>query len=297
MLATQFDLVQELPPVVSQVADSVSVQTDSLALLPADSTLFATLEEVVQDTVSVADVFGSTSYIPISTTPVGEACALVGSDAIYQLIVMGLFLLYFLLVFRYGSEIVQFLRLVWRKGADKDRRAENDAPAAEVQAGLTLCGLLMLGVGVVRLDEVLGRGLLSLLPFGGAWSGVVTIVVVAFAIVCLQEILLKITGALTFSGGFVKMLLIVRRSFFASVTVIATPVVLLMALSSGIWVDIFAWIFVGIVGLHALFYIAMSFFLFVEQKVSILFWILYLCVVEAMPVGILLVSALRCMSA
>lgn len=296
MFATQFDLVQELSP-ASQVADSVFVQTDSLALLPADSTLFATLKEVVQDTVSVADVFGGTSYIPISATSGGETFGLFAEDVVYQLIVTGLFLLYFLLVFRYGSEIVQFLRLAWRKGTDKDRRTENDSPAAQVQAGLTLCGLLMLGVAAVRLDEILGIRLLSLLPFGGVWSGVLAVVLAAFAVVCLQEAILQISGSLTFSSGFVKMLLLLRRAFFASVTVIATPVVLLMALSSGMWVDIFAWGFVGIVGLHALFYIAMSFFLFVAQKVSILFWILYLCTVEAMPVGILLVSALRCMSA
>ena len=112
------------------------------------------------------------------------------------------------------------------------------------------------------------------------------------AVMGVQSAVLHVVGKLTFSTEFIRMLCAKRLSLFASMTVTGTPAVLLAALSGGVWADVAAGLAVTVA--HLALYAGRSFLWFIDRKVSILLWILYLCAVEAMPFGIFAVGLSRC---
>ena len=116
---------------------------------------------------------------------------------------------------------------------------------------------------------------------------------VLLAVMGVQSAVLHVVGKLTFSTEFIRMLCAKRLSLFASMTVTGTPAVLLAALSGGVWADVAAGLFVAVTVAHLALYAGRSFLWFIDRKVSILLWILYLCAVEAMPFGIFAVGLSR----
>lgn len=258
---------------------------DSLAsLLRADSLPAAA------DTVSAADVYGPASFAPpADATP---ACiASITSGAGYQLLTLLLLLLYLLLVFRYGGHAVRMMRAVWGKGGDKRHPGEGDMPGAEARSVTAACGLLLFGLALVKAGTLWGGFReVGLLSGPGDWLAVPAVMLALLAAMGFQAAVLNAAGRLTFSREFVRTLCAKRVALFASMTVTGTPFVLAAALSEGLRADVALLLFAAVIALHIVLYVLKSFFLFAEQKVSILFWILYLCAVEAMPVGILVIG-------
>ena len=205
-----------------------------------------------------------------------------------------LLLLYLLLVFRAGGHAARMMRAVWGRGGEGKHRHDGDMPGAEVQALILACGLLMCGLAAVKIFELWGewRWLPSSL-WGGGWLAVPAVMLALLAVMGVQSAVLHVVGKLTFSTEFIRMLCAKRLSLFASMTVTGTPAVLLAALSGGVWADVAAGLFVAVTVAHLALYAGRSFLWFIDRKVSILLWILYLCAVEAMPFGIFAVGLSR----
>ena len=117
--------------------------------------------------------------------------------------------------------------------------------------------------------------------------------VLVLAVIAVQRLLIGAIASLTFSRGWERALGLQRLAWFASFVLSATPLVVLAALCGARWGGVFAVCFALVAGVHALGYVIRSCLLFARLKVSILLWILYLCAVEIMPVGILAVGLLR----
>ena len=240
-------------------------------LLPTDSLPEPFSPVLPADTVSAADIYGPVSFVPVAGAP--EPCGIPVTFGVgYQMLTVLLLLLYLLLVFRAGGHAARMMRAVWGRGGEGKHRHDGDMPGAEVQALILACGLLMCGLAAVKIFELWGewRWLPSSL-WGGGW----------------------LAGKLTFSTEFIRMLCAKRLSLFASMTVTGTPAVLLAALSGGVWADVAAGLFVAVTVAHLALYAGRSFLWFIDRKVSILLWILYLCAVEAMPFGIFAVGLSR----
>ena len=254
--------------------------TDSLPVLPAD-------------TVSAADIYGPVSFVPVAGAP--EPCGIPVTFGVgYQMLTVLLLLLYLLLVFRAGGHAARMMRAVWGRGGEGKHRHDGDMPGAEVQALILACGLLMCGLAAVKIFELWGewRWLPSSL-WGGGWLAVPAVMLALLAVMGVQSAVLHVVGKLTFSTEFIRMLCAKRLSLFASMTVTGTPAVLLAALSGGVWADVAAGLFVAVTVAHLALYAGRSFLWFIDRKVSILLWILYLCAVEAMPFGIFAVGLSR----
>lgn len=263
-------------------------------LLPTDSLPEPFSPVLPADTVSAADIYGPVSFVPVAGAP--EPCGIpVTFDVGYQMLTVLLLLLYLLLVFRAGGHAARMMRAVWGRGGEGKHRHDGDMPGAEVQALILACGLLMCGLAAVKIFELWGewRWLPSSL-WGGGWLAVPAVMLALLAVMGVQSAVLHVVGKLTFSTEFIRMLCAKRLSLFASMTVTGTPAVLLAALSGGVWADVAAGLFVAVTVAHLALYAGRSFLWFIDRKVSILLWILYLCAVEAMPFGIFAVGLSRC---
>lgn len=245
------------------------------------------------DTVSAADIYGPVSFVPVAGAP--EPCGIPVTFGVgYQMLTVLLLLFYLLLVFRAGGHAARMMRAVWGRGGEGKHRHDGDMPGAEVQALILACGLLMCGLAAVKIFELWEewRWLPSSL-WGGGWLVVPAVMLVLLAVMGVQSAVLHVVGKLTFSTEFIRMLCAKRLSLFASMTVTGTPAVLLAALSGGVWADVAAGLFVAVTVAHLALYAGRSFLWFIDRKVSILLWILYLCAVEAMPFGIFAVGLSR----
>lgn len=263
-------------------------------LLPTDSLPEPFSPVLPADTVSAADIYGPVSFVPVAGAP--EPCGIpVTFDVGYQMLTVLLLLFYLLLVFRAGGHAARMMRAVWGRGGEGKHRHDGDMPGAEVQALILACGLLMCGLAAVKIFELWGewRWLPSSL-WGGGWLAVPAVMLALLAVMGVQSAVLHVVGKLTFSTEFIRMLCAKRLSLFASMTVTGTPAVLLAALSGGVWADVAAGLFVAVTVAHLALYAGRSFLWFIDRKVSILLWILYLCAVEAMPFGIFAVGLSRC---
>ena len=262
-------------------------------LLPTDSLPEPFSPVLPADTVSAADIYGPVSFVPVAGAP--EPCGIPVTFGVgYQMLTVLLLLLYLLLVFRAGGHAARMMRAVWGRGGEGKHRHDGDMPGAEVQALILACGLLMCGLAAVKIFELWGewRWLPSSL-WGGGWLAVPAVLLELLAVMGVQSAVLHVVGKLTFSTEFIRMLCAKRLSLFASMTVTGTPAVLLAALSGGVWADVAAGLFVAVTVAHLALYAGRSFLWFIDRKVSILLWILYLCAVEAMPFGIFAVGLSR----
>lgn len=262
-------------------------------LLPTDSLPEPFSPVLPADTVSAADIYGPVSFVPVAGAP--EPCGIPVTFGVgYQMLTVLLLLFYLLLVFRAGGHAARMMRAVWGRGGEGKHRHDGDMPGAEVQALILACGLLMCGLAAVKIFELWEewRWLPSSL-WGGGWLVVPAVMLVLLAVMGVQSAVLHVVGKLTFSTEFIRMLCAKRLSLFASMTVTGTPEVLLAALSGGVWADVAAGLFVAVTVAHLALYAGRSFLWFIDRKVSILLWILYLCAVEAMPFGIFAVGLSR----
>lgn len=262
-------------------------------LLPTDSLPEPFSPVLPADTVSAADIYGPVSFVPVAGAP--EPCGIPVTFGVgYQMLTVLLLLFYLLLVFRAGGHAARMMRAVWGRGGEGKHRHDGDMPGAEVQALILACGLLMCGLAAVKIFELWEewRWLPSSL-WGGGWLVVPAVMLVLLAVMGVQSAVLHVVGKLTFSTDFIRMLCAKRLSLFASMTVTGTPAVLLAALSGGVWADVAAGLFVAVTVAHLALYAGRSFLWFIDRKVSILLWILYLCAVEAMPFGIFAVGLSR----
>lgn len=251
------------------------------------------LRQRAADTVSVAEIYGSSSYVP-SGCPVSETPASVAGGIGYQFLVVVLLLGYFSLLFGCRREVGAMMRRVWGKRAESGRREDADMPGVRMQAVGIGCGALMFGLALTRACELwphaVGEAFVST---AHGWLAAAGLALLLLVIILVQKLMLQAVARVTFSRDAVRMITINRLAFFISMTVTGAPAVLLGALAPEPWAGVAITVFAAVIGAHVVLYIMRSFFLFIGQKVSILMWILYLCVVEAMPPGVAVIGLMR----
>lgn len=240
--------------------------------------------------IDASEIYGACSYVP-AYPAASDAVLGVTHEVGYQVSVVFLLLTYIALTLGFGRDIKGVMPHVWGKSPERGKR-DGDLPAAGVQAVGIGCGVLMTGVASIRLCELFTVPL-PLLSWVPGWIVVLAIALLAAAVMALQKLILDAAGYLALCREQVRVVSANRFGFFISLTLTGTPALLLAALSTGWWPYAAAGIFVTLAAAHAILYTVKSFFLFAEQKISILLWILYLCTVEVMPPCIAVIGLMR----
>lgn len=301
-----------VPPasdIITHAADSLPVAGDSLSI--AGDSLSLTGDSVfvagdslsgAADTVSLAaDTFsagtagaagaadGHVAAVVAAVTD-GNAATLAGmvGDVVQNLLVAVVVFLYFFCLYRYFDDVRALFGSVFRRSvAPSERMLERRR--SEIFYGflgkLFLIGTCTLGaIASLWADrtvawEAVGPYARVALPFAAMAAFV--------AVVAVQYAMLAVAGGITRSWSMMAVLLRIRLIYFVLATVIVLPPVLMWQMNGGTGGEVWLRVACLAAAVAVVMYVRESVTLFNSKKISILHWILYLCIVEIMPFTLL----------
>ena len=265
--------------------DSLFAAGDSLS--GAADTLHMAADTLSAGAAGAAD--GDVAAVVAAVTD-GSASTLaeMAGDVVQNLLVAVVVFLYFFCLYRYSDDVRALFGSVFRRSvAPSERMLERRR--SEIFYGflgkLFLIGTCTLGA-VVSLWADRGVAWEAVGPYGrvalpfAAMAAFVAVVVVQYA-------MLAVAGGITRSWPTMAILLRIRLIYFVLATVIVLPPVLVWQMNGGTGGGVWFCVACLTAAVAVVMYVRESVTLFISKKISILHWILYLCIVEIMPFTLL----------
>lgn len=278
---------------------SLSVAGDSLSMtggsvFAAGDSLSASADTVslAADTLSAGAAGAADGHVAAVVAAVtdGNAATLAGmvGDVVQNLLVAVVVFLYFFCLYRYFDDVRALFGSVFRRSvAPSERMLERRR--SEIFYGflgkLFLIGTCTLGaISSLWADrtvawEAVGPYARVALPFAAMAAFV--------AVVAVQYAMLAVAGGITRSWPTMAVLLRIRLIYFVLATVIVLPSVLMWQMNGGAGGEVWLRMACLAAAVAVVMYVRESVTLFNSKKISILHWILYLCIVEIMPFTLL----------
>ena len=278
---------------------SLSVAGDSLSMtggsvFAAGDSLSASADTVslAADTLSAGAAGAADGHVAAVVAAVtdGNAATLaeMAGDVVQNLLVAVVVFLYFFCLYRYFDDVRALFGSVFRRSvAPSERMLERRR--SEIFYGflgkLFLIGTCTLGaIASLWADrtvawEAVGPYARVALPFAAMAAFV--------AVVAVQYAMLAVAGGITRSWSMMAVLLRIRLIYFVLATVIVLPPVLMWQMNGGTGGEVWLRMACLAAAVAVVMYVRESVTLFNSKKISILHWILYLCIVEIMPFTLL----------
>lgn len=298
--------VQPASDIITHAADSLPVAGDSLSIagdslsLTGDSVFVAgdslsgaaDTVSLAADTLSAGAAGAADGHVAAVVAAVtdGNAATLAGmvGDVVQNLLVAVVVFLYFFCLYRYFDDVRALFGSVFRRSvAPSERMLERRR--SEIFYGflgkLFLIGTCTLGaIASLWADrtvawEAVGPYARVALPFAAMAAFV--------AVVAVQYAMLAVAGGITRSWPTMAVLLRIRLIYFVLATVIVLPPVLMWQMNGGTGGEVWLRVACLAAAVAVVMYVRESVTLFNSKKISILHWILYLCIVEIMPFTLL----------
>ena len=298
--------VQPASDMITYAADSLPVAGDSLSIagdslsLTGDSVFVAgdslsgaaDTVSLAADTLSAGAAGAADGHVAAVVAAVtdGNAATLaeMAGDVVQNLLVAVVVFLYFFCLYRYFDDVRALFGSVFRRSvAPSERMLERRR--SEIFYGflgkLFLIGTCTLGViASLWADrtvawEAVGPYARVALPFAAMAAFV--------AVVAVQYAMLAVAGGITRSWSMMAVLLRIRLIYFVLATVIVLPPVLMWQMNGGTGGEVWLRVACLAAAVAVVMYVRESVTLFNSKKISILHWILYLCIVEIMPFTLL----------
>lgn len=298
-----------VPPasdIITHAADSLPVAGDSLSIagdslsLTGDSVFVAgdslsgaaDTVSLAADTLSAGAAGAADGHVAAVVAAVtdGNAATLaeMAGNVVQNLLVAVVVFLYFFCLYRYFDDVRALFGSVFRRSvAPSERMLERRR--SEIFYGflgkLFLIGTCTLGViASLWADrtvawEAVGPYARVALPFAAMAAFV--------AVVAVQYAMLAVAGGITRSWSMMAVLLRIRLIYFVLATVIVLPPVLMWQMNGGTGGEVWLRVACLAAAVAVVMYVRESVTLFNSKKISILHWILYLCIVEIMPFTLL----------
>lgn len=298
--------VQPASDMITHAADSLPVAGDSLSIagdslsLTGDSVFVAgdslsgaaDTVSLAADTLSAGAAGAADGHVAAVVAAVtdGNAATLaeMAGDVVQNLLVAVVVFLYFFCLYRYFDDVRALFGSVFRRSvAPSERMLERRR--SEIFYGflgkLFLIGTCTLGtIASLWADrtvawEAVGPYARVALPFAAMAAFV--------AVVAVQYAMLAVAGGITRSWSMMAVLLRIRLIYFVLATVIVLPPVLMWQMNGGTGGEVWLRVACLAAAVAVVMYVRESVTLFNSKKISILHWILYLCIVEIMPFTLL----------
>lgn len=298
--------VQPASDMITHAADSLPVAGDSLSIagdslsLTGDSVFVAgdslsgaaDTVSLAADTLSAGAAGAADGHVAAVVAAVtdGNAATLaeMAGNVVQNLLVAVVVFLYFFCLYRYFDDVRALFGSVFRRSvAPSERMLERRR--SEIFYGflgkLFLIGTCTLGViASLWADrtvawEAVGPYARVALPFAAMAAFV--------AVVAVQYAMLAVAGGITRSWPTMAVLLRIRLIYFVLATVIVLPPVLMWQMNGGTGGEVWLRVACLAAAVAVVMYVRESVTLFNSKKISILHWILYLCIVEIMPFTLL----------
>ena len=298
--------VQPASDMITHAADSLPVAGDSLSIagdslsLTGDSVFVAgdslsgaaDTVSLAADTLSAGAAVAADWHVAAVVAAVtdGNAATLaeMAGNVVQNLLVAVVVFLYFFCLYRYFDDVRALFGSVFRRSvAPSERMLERRR--SEIFYGflgkLFLIGTCTLGaIASLWADrtvawEAVGPYARVALPFAAMAAFV--------AVVAVQYAMLAVAGGITRSWSMMAVLLRIRLIYFVLATVIVLPPVLMWQMNGGTGGEVWLRVACLAAAVAVVMYVRESVTLFNSKKISILHWILYLCIVEIMPFTLL----------
>ena len=293
------DMITHAADSLPVAGDSLTIAGDSLSLtggsvFAAGDSLSASADTVslAADTLSAGAAGAADGHVAAVVAAVtdGNAATLAGmvGDVVQNLLVAVVVFLYFFCLYRYFDDVRALFGSVFRRSvAPSERMLERRR--SEIFYGflgkLFLIGTCTLGaIASLWADrtvawEAVGPYARVALPFAAMAAFV--------AVVAVQYAMLAVAGGITRSWSMMAVLLRIRLIYFVLATVIVLPPVLMWQMNGGTGGEVWLRVACLAAAVAVVMYVRESVTLFNSKKISILHWILYLCIVEIMPFTLL----------
>lgn len=298
--------VQPASDMITHAADSLPVAGDSLSIagdslsLTGDSVFVAgdslsgaaDTVSLAADTLSAGAAGAADGHVAAVVAAVtdGNAATLaeMAGDVVQNLLVAVVVFLYFFCLYRYFDDVRALFGSVFRRSVTPSERML-ERRRSEIFYGflgkLFLIGTCTLGaISSLWADrtvawEAVGPYARVALPFAAMAAFV--------AVVAVQYAMLAVAGGITRSWPTMAVLLRIRLIYFVLATVIVLPPVLMWQMNGGAGGEVWLRMACLAAAVAVVMYVRESVTLFNSKKISILHWILYLCIVEIMPFTLL----------
>lgn len=273
---------------LSLTGDSVFVAGDSLS--GAADTVSLAADTLSAGTAGAAGAADEHVAAVVAAVTDGNAATLaeMAGNVVQNLLVAVVVFLYFFCLYRYFDDVRALFGSVFRRSvAPSERMLERRR--SEIFYGflgkLFLIGTCTLGaIASLWADrtvawEAVGPYARVALPFAAMAAFV--------AVVAVQYAMLAVAGGITRSWSMMAVLLRIRLIYFVLATVIVLPPVLMWQMNGGTGGEVWLRVACLAAAVAVVMYVRESVTLFNSKKISILHWILYLCIVEIMPFTLL----------
>ncbi len=290
---------------VSDVADTLSKMLVNSVELPvsaidahADSVMRAVdgiLPVVDTLTVSPEQMFGPASYIP-AVGGVGDAVAcaesLLADNLIFKIAVLLCFAGYCVTLYMYRQQTPALLSVFRSKLYVDNLLGERNYTFDTFLNAAVGLGILALSLSGIRVADILGGARMADVLSEWAVTLLAPVVWLLLGVIfAYQLVVLNASGAITYSQKFVSDLRYLRKVNFSVASVLLTPLFLMYAMSGQTGFSALSVIILVVILGVGVFHLERTYLLFVDEKISKLYWFLYLCTVEIFPVTLLLLSA------
>ena len=277
---------------LSIAGDSLSLTGDSVFVAGDSLSGAADTVSLAADTLSAGAAGAADGHVAAVVAAVtdGNAATLaeMAGNVVQNLLVAVVVFLYFFCLYRYFDDVRALFGSVFRRSvAPSERMLERRR--SEIFYGflgkLFLIGTCTLGaIASLWADrtvawEAVGPYARVALPFAAMAAFV--------AVVAVQYAMLAVAGGITRSWSMMAVLLRIRLIYFVLATVIVLPPVLMWQMNGGTGGEVWLRVACLAAAVAVVMYVRESVTLFNSKKISILHWILYLCIVEIMPFTLL----------
>lgn len=146
-------------------------------------------------------------------------------------------------------------------------------------------GFISVGIVGTKLVELYFAPLLMHPPL--PWLDLVVPIALSITVMSLfwfEYFITLFVGTFVGYKEFAQRIVRLKILTFALFTYLATPLILLFALSTGVAMTVMLYTIVGLLILTIIYFIRISFALFFEARVSFFYWFLYLCLIEVLPI-------------
>ncbi|MBP3382481.1 MAG: DUF4271 domain-containing protein [Tidjanibacter sp.] len=265
--------------------DSLNIGTGPIG--PTD-TIAHTSTEALQE------VFGGEARFVPSEVVNGIVDAFNGTPLtdnwVVRVVALILFVGYVATMLLYGGHIVGMWKIV--VGRNLGIKVADELSYLFVRAMLSFCGIgiVALALSAVKALEILGveqiEGVESL------WMAPMVMLAIVGAMGVIQlltEAMCRLVRRVEVAQG----LSIMGSATIGLMAVVVAPCTLLFVINDGLSAQIVGITIAVVVCLGVMAYVVKSFIFFVEQKISILLWFLYLCTVVLIPLGVVVTTLVR----
>lgn len=216
-------------------ADSLAVGDSLFLARTAPDSLAAEPEPALYRPAAVGEVFGNATIAvaPVPTFHEKPVRPLTGNP-VFEGFVLLLAAVYAMLLYRHKSDVQLLLYRVSHDRASSERLMEDPGGHTltrflKISAAI---GLLFVGVAVTRIAEsFLAAETLPPLPYHAEMLVALFFAAIWMTIAAYQSLVLKTVTTVTLTRPFMTQLWLLKRTYFALAIIIATPPLLLLALS------------------------------------------------------------------